>query len=228
MFNAWQPGVFALSGWDLCGMLTLERSRVSRLLASGDTRWIHRAAYDLMDYQPEATESPSKMPRGSSLYGSLPEQLKDPNSFAARLRDILAVRTRYGIATSVQVDVPEVSNKAMLVMVHRLDATQLQVAVLNFSNQSIAGRIKSEHLAPGAAVIDMFADQVIAEVDHEHSFAVWLEPHQGMSLLTIPADAPGPPSRRQPIDDERASGTEKRSAVPESQQHPARRSSSSA
>jgi trehalose synthase len=228
MFNAWQPGVFALSGWDLCGMVTLERSKVSRLLASGDTRWIHRAAYDLMDYRPEATESPSKMPRGSSLYGSLPEQLNDAHSFAARLRDILAVRTRYGIATSVQVEVPEVSNKAMLVMVHRLDATQLQVAVLNFSNQSIAGRIKSEHLAPGAAVIDMFADQVIAEVDHEHSFAVWLEPHQGMSLLTIPADAPGPPSRRQPIDDERASGTEKVWAVPGRQQHPARRPSASA
>ena len=228
MFNAWQPGVFALSGWDLCGMLTLERSKISRLLASGDTRWIHRAAYDLMDYQPEATESPSKMPRGSSLYGSLPEQLNDAHSFAARLRDILAVRTRYGIATSVQVDVPEVSNKAMLVMVHRLDATQLQVAVLNFSNQSIAGRIKSEHLAPGAAVIDMFADQVIAEVDHEHTLAVSLEPHQGMSLLTIPADAPGPPSRRQPIDDERASGTEKVWAVPGRQQHPARRPSASA
>jgi len=228
MFNAWQPGVFALSGWDLCGMLTLERSKISRLLASGDTRWIHRAAYDLIDYQPEATESPSKMRRGSSLYGSLPEQLNDAHSFAARLRDILAVRTRYGIATSVQVDVPEVSNKAMLVMVHRLDATQLQVAVLNFSNQSIAGRIKSEHLAPGAAVIDMFADQVIAEVDHEHTFAVSLEPHQGMSLLTIPADAPGPPSRRQPIDDERASGTEKVWAVPGRQQHPARRPSASA
>jgi hypothetical protein len=113
-------------------------------------------------------------------------------------------------------------------MVHRLDATQLQVAVLNFSNQSIAGRIKSEHLAPGAAVIDMFADQVIAEVDHEHTVAVSLEPHQGMSLLTIPADAPGPPSRRQPIDDERASGTEKVWAVPGRQQNPARRPSASA
>ena len=48
MFNALQPGVFALSGWDLCGMLTLKRSQVSGLLAQGDTRWIHRAAYDLM------------------------------------------------------------------------------------------------------------------------------------------------------------------------------------
>ena len=209
MFNAWQPGVFAVSGWDLCGILTLERSKVSRLLASGDARWIHRAAYDLMDYQPEATESPSKMPRGSSLYGSLPQQLQDPNSFTSRLREILAVRTRYRIATSVQVDVPEVSNKAMLVMLHRLATMQLQVTVLNFSSQSIAGSVRSEHLAPGASVIDMVSDQVIAEVDHEHTIVVSLEPHQGMSLVTVPAAIPDPPSPRQPIDDERASGTEK-------------------
>jgi trehalose synthase len=209
MFNAWQPGVFALSGWDLCGLLTLERSTVSRLLASGDTRWIHRAAYDLMNYRPEATESPSKMPRGTSLYGSLPEQLQDPNSFASRLRDILAVRSRYGIATSVQVEVPDVPNKAMLVMVHLLETGQLQVTVLNFANQFIAGRVKSEHLPPGAAVIDMCTDQVIDEVDREQTFAVSLQPHQGMALLTVAVDASSPRSRRQPIDDERASGTEK-------------------
>jgi len=208
MFNAFQPGVFALSGWDLCGMLTLERSKVSRLLASGDTRWIHRAAYDLMGYRPEATESPSKMPRGTSLYGSLPDQLKDPNSFASRLREVLAVRTRYGIATALQMEVPHVSNQAMLVMVHRLDTGQIQVTVLNFANQRIAGRVKSEHLAPGAAMIDMHTDQVIAEVDPEHSFAVSLEPHQGMSLLAIPAAAPGQPLRREPRD-KSASGTER-------------------
>jgi trehalose synthase len=208
MFNAWQPGVFALSGWDLCGMLTLQRSKIARLLASGDTRWIHRAAYDLMDYQPEATESPSKMPRGASLYGSLPEQLQDPNSFASRLREVLAVRTRYRIATSVQVDVPEVSNQAMLVMVHRLDTGQLQLTVLNFANQSMVGSVRSEHLAPGAEVIDMCTDQAIAEVDHDHAFAVSLEPHQGMSLLTIPAAASGQPLRREPMD-ESASGIER-------------------
>src|SRR5512132_3311756 len=187
MFNAWQPGVFALSGWDLCGMLTLERSKVLRLLASGDTRWIHRAAYDLMDYRPEATGSPSKMPRGSSLYGSLPQQLRDPTSFASRLREILAARTRHRIATSEQVEVPEVANKAILVMVHRLDTMQIQTTVLNFSSQPIAGRVKSKHLAPGNAVTDMVTDQVIAEVDHEHTFAVWLEPHQGLSLVSDPA-----------------------------------------
>ena len=198
MFNAFQPGVFALSGWDLCGMLTLERSTVSQLLALGDTRWIHRAAYDLMDYQPEATASPSKMPRGASLYGSLPQQLQDPNSFAARLREMLAVRTRHGIATSEQVEVPEVSDKAMLVMVHRLDTRQLQVTVLNFSSQSIAGSVKSQHLAPGSAMIDMFTEQVVAEVDHDHTFAVSLEPHQGVSLLTSPAAQTGPATVRSP------------------------------
>jgi trehalose synthase len=194
MFNAFQPGVFALSGWDLCGMLTLERSRVSRLLVSGDTRWIHRAAYDLMGYRPEATESPSKMPRGTSLYGSLPDQLKDPNSFASRLRDMLAVRTRYGVATSVQVEVPEVSNQAMLAMVHLLASRQIQVTVLNFAGQAIVGRVKSQHLAPGAAMIDMFTEQSITEVDPEQTFTVSLEPHHGMSLRAIPAAASDPSS----------------------------------
>ena len=99
MFNALQPGVFALSGWDLVGMLTLDRSQIKALLADGDTRWIHRAAYDLMDYRPAATESTSQMPRGVSLYGSLPAQLQEEGSFARRLArhpgDPQALRDRH-------------------------------------------------------------------------------------------------------------------------------------
>jgi trehalose synthase len=185
MFNALQPGVFAFSGWDLCGMLTLERSQVARLVETGDTRWIHRAAYDLMDYQPGAVESSSKMPRGRSLYGSLPEQLKDRASFVSRLRDILAVRRSYGIATSTQVDVPAVSNNALLVMVHRLDSGFIQVSALNFSNYPISDRVVSEYFSPGAAVIDMFTDRRLGMVDQRRSFPVGLSRHQGMSLLIV-------------------------------------------
>ena len=184
MFNALQPGVFALSGWDLCGMLTLDRKQVSRLLADGDTRWIHRAAYDLMDYRPHAHESLSKMPRGVSLYGSLPAQLQDSSSFARRLAEILAVRKRYGIATSVQLDVPQPSNKAMLVMVHQL-ADAEQVTVLNFSAHAISGSVHSEHLVPGSALVDMFTDQEVGEVDDLHTFSISLEPHEGKSLLVL-------------------------------------------
>ena len=90
----------------------------------------------------------------------------------------------------MQVDLPDVPDKAMLVMVHLLDSGQPQVTLLNFSNRSLAGRVKSEHLAPGAVLIDMCTDQVIAEVDSEHTFAVSLEPLQGMSLLTVPENAP--------------------------------------
>jgi hypothetical protein len=46
-------------------------------------------------------------------------------------------------------------------------------------------------------MIDMFTDQSITEVDPEQTFAVSLEPHQGMSLLAIPA-ASSPPPRRHP------------------------------
>jgi trehalose synthase len=184
MFNALQPGVFALSGWDLCGMLTLERRQVSRLLADGDTRWIHRAAYDLMDYRPHARESLSKMPRGISLYGSLPGQLEDSSSFARRLAEILVIRKRYGIASSVQLDVPQVSNKAMLVMVHQLSDAE-QVTVLNFSAQPVSGSVHSEYLVPGSVLVDMFTDQEIGEIDDLHTFPITLGPHEGKSLLVL-------------------------------------------
>jgi hypothetical protein len=69
---------------------------------------------------------------------------------------------------------------------------------LNFAGQAIVGRVKSQHLAPGAAMIDMFTEQSIAEVDPEQTFTVSLEPHHGMSLRAIPAAAsdPGSPALR--------------------------------
>ena len=190
MFNAWQPGVFALSGWDLVGALTLDRKQVGSLVAEGDTRWIHRSAYDLMDYRPDASESLSKMPRGTSLYGSLPAQLADETSFVSRLRDILAVRKRYGIATGVQLDVPDVANKAMLVMVHQLSDAE-QVTVLNFSAKPITATVHSAFLVSGSIVVDMVTDEEVGEVDDLHNFYLTLGPHEGRSLLVLcPGDRP--------------------------------------
>src|SRR4051812_18329638 len=183
MFNAWQPGVFALSGWDLCGMLPLPRAAIPGLLRLGDTRWIHRAAYDLMGYRPDARKSPSDIPRGVALYGPLPQQLEDATSFVSRLRDILTVRTRYRMATAVQIDVPSVSDKALLVMVHELDTGRIQATVLNFSDHAIGGRVTSGYLPAGAAAIDMVTDVEIGRIDDDHGILVRLTPHQGRSLL---------------------------------------------
>jgi hypothetical protein len=80
--------------------------------------------------------------------------------------------------------VPQVSNKAMLVMVHQLTDAE-QVTVLNFSAMPITGSVHSEHLVPGSVLIDMFTDQEIGEVDDLHTFPILLEPHEGKSLLVL-------------------------------------------
>jgi trehalose synthase len=181
MFNALQPGVFALSGWDLSGMLTVDAAEVADLIADGDTRWINRGAHDLRGVDDPAREG--RMPPARSLYGTLPEQLADPASFASRLRAIIDVRRRSGIATSVQVDVPQVSHRAELVMVHRIDDQTLQITALNFSAEQLSGTVRSEHLPPGASVTDMFTGEELAAVDDLHSFGLVLEGYQGTSLL---------------------------------------------
>ncbi len=189
MFNAFQPGVFALSGWDLCGMLTLPPGDVEELLSSGDTRWIHRAAHDLMGVNPHAQRSAAGMPRGVSLYGTLPEQLADETSFARQMQAILAVRKRCGVATSRQVDVPDVSHRGMLVMVHELDDASFVLTVLNFADEEVDGTVRSEHLPSGATVTDLFSGDTVATVDDLQSFRVELTPFRATALLVEP---PGP------------------------------------
>jgi trehalose synthase len=193
-YNAWQPGVFALSGWDLTGMLTIPSAEVADLVAAGDTRWIERGAHDLLDVDPEATRSAAGMPRGRALYGPLPAQLRDPQSFAARLAGILAIRREHGIATATQVDIPEVAHAGMLVLVHRLDDgdahadAATQVTVLNFSSEPTEGTVRSEHLAPGSEVTDAASGDVLGRVDDLYSFSVSLPAYGAMFLVLQPEE----------------------------------------
>ncbi|WP_120523040.1 maltose alpha-D-glucosyltransferase [Arthrobacter celericrescens] len=183
MYNALQPGVFALSGWDLTGIAALDRQSVAELTAQGDTRWINRGAHDLMGTSPDAKASASGMPRARSLYGPLPEQLQDSNSFARRLQHVLAVREEHGIATGTLLDVPDVSHRGLLVLVTRLGSGGLEVTVLNFSDQDVAGSIQSSHLLPGSTVQDLFSGSTIGQVDDLGSFFLELPAFQGTALL---------------------------------------------
>ncbi|MFJ4285684.1 maltose alpha-D-glucosyltransferase [Paenarthrobacter nicotinovorans] len=183
MYNALQPGVFALSGWDLTGVTALDRATVGELTSQGDTRWINRGAHDLMGTSPDAKTSLAGMPRARSLYGALPEQLKDENSYARRLQKILTVREESGIATSTLLDVPDVSNRGLLVLVNQLADGAVQVTVLNFSDQDIAGSIQSAYLVPGATVQDLFGGEDVGQVDDLGSFFLELGPFQGTALL---------------------------------------------
>jgi len=197
-YNAWQPGVFALSGWDLTGMLTLPADQVADLIATGDTRWIERGAHDLLDVAPDAERSMAGMPRGRALYGSLPAQLDDPDSFASRLARILEVRREHGVATATQLDIPDVAHPAMLVLVHRLDEgdpdadAQVQLTVLNFSPEEVEGTVHSAHLVAHADVVSAETGATIGRVDDLLSFPATLPPYGALFLTLEPTEESAP------------------------------------
>jgi len=182
MYNAWQPGVFALSGWDLVGALPLDRSKVRSLISGGDTRWIERGAYDLLGSQPDAKRSASGMPTATALYGPLPDQLASQTSFASRLAGILKIRKRHGIATGTLLDVPEVAVKSMLVLVNRLESGVVQITALNFSAEKVTGRVQSEHI-PAGRVIDLTTRRKVDSVDDLGGFSVELPAFGGLAMV---------------------------------------------
>ncbi len=185
MYNAMQPGVFALSGWDLVGALPLPAEHVEHLMGDGDTRWIHRGAYDLVDLNPEASLSAGLMPRSKSLYGSLPAQLQDPDSFASQLQRILSARRAYDIAASRQILVPDVEHPGLLIMVHELPAGKgTQITALNFGATAITETLHLPNIAPGP-VVDIINERVEGDLTPEGEFTIVLDAYEGLALRVV-------------------------------------------
>jgi trehalose synthase len=185
MYNAMQPGVFALSGWDLVGALPLAADAVEHLMGDGDTRWIHRGAYDLVELNPDAELSAGQMPRAKTLYGSLNSQLQDPDSFASQLQKILAVRNAYGIAASRQILVPDVEHPGLLIMVHELPAGKgTQITALNFGSTALTETLHLPDIAPGP-VVDIINERVEGDLTAEGEFTITLDAYEGLALRVV-------------------------------------------
>jgi trehalose synthase len=190
MFNAMQPGVFALSGWDLVGALPLPAEQVAHLMGDGDTRWIHRGAYDLVGIDPEAEFSAGGMPRPKTLYGSLPEQLQSPDSFASQLKKILSVRRAYDIAASRQILIPDVEHPGLLIMVHELPAGKgIQITALNFSAEPIVETLHLPGIAPGP-VVDIINERVEGDLTEDGEFTITLDAYEGLALRVVSMVSP--------------------------------------
>ena len=181
-YNAWQPGVFALSGWDLVGALPLDRSQVAPLIKDGDTRWIERGAYDLMGNNPEAKQSAAGLPLARTLYGPLPEQLKRETSFASRLSDVIKVRKRSSIDTARLIDVPVVGHRSLLVMVNELENGVTQITALNFGQEKIEARVQSP-VFPSGRVFDLQTRRKVGTIDELGGFNLELPAFGGMALV---------------------------------------------
>lgn len=187
MYNAMQPGVFALSGWDLVGALTLPAEEVAHLMEDGDTRWIHRGAYDLVGLGPTAEYSAGNMPRPKTLYGNLVDQLQRPDSFASQLKKILAVRRAYDIAASKQILIPDVQHPGLLLMVHELPAGKgTQITALNFSNEPIVETLHLPGIAAGP-VVDIINERVEGDLTEDGEFTITLDPYEGLALRVVSA-----------------------------------------
>ncbi|HEU4438817.1 MAG TPA: maltose alpha-D-glucosyltransferase, partial [Methylomirabilota bacterium] len=184
LFNAMQPGVFALSGWDLVGALTLPGDAVGSLIAEGDTRWINRGAYDLLGKHAGVTTSSTGLPRARALYGPLPEQLQRPDSFASQLRRLLHVRRQYRIDQSEQVALPSVRAPGLVVMVHRLPGSAgIQVTALNFARTPVRESVAIEPAPAGGAVTDLLAEKPHGRLGAGKRLPLTLGPHEGQVLL---------------------------------------------
>jgi trehalose synthase len=183
-YNAMQPGVFAVSGWDLVGALTLPADAVRQRLADGDTRWINRGAYDLLGTNPAATRSAAGLPRAVALYGPLPRQLEDRDSFTWRLARILRARARLHLSTAHLIDLPPVRARGLFVVVHQLpDSADIEVTAINFADRPVSESVPLPAAPPGSKVTDALDSQAATfEVSPDGTLPLVLQGYEGKAL----------------------------------------------
>jgi trehalose synthase len=193
--NAMIPGVFAISAWDLVGALPIPASSVpNNLTAGGDWRWIDRGAVDMVGLNPTATKSSFGLPKAQALYGTVPDQLKSPNSFASQIMKMLAARKQYGIAEGTMLAVPPVSDKSVCVLVMKLPDGKLVVTALNYGRGGTAVDVDLTQVPPGIpssslagqAATDIVAGQSAGTVSSAGKLTVNLDSLTGKTLVVQP------------------------------------------
>jgi hypothetical protein len=167
-FNALQGGVFLLSGWDLVGALPVPTESVEDFIADNDHRWINRGGYDLLGAGDGVDYSIHGLPKARSLYGDLASQLKDQNSFASRLKAMLALRKSLGVAESELMSVPTVTDPGVVILVNKLPKAEgkpqaWQITALNFGKTQAQQGVSFAGLAGDAKVLWSNLQGAIAE-----------------------------------------------------------------
>jgi maltose alpha-D-glucosyltransferase/alpha-amylase len=146
--NALIPGVFALSSWDLVGALPIPLGAVEDRVGGGDFRWVNRGAVDLLGANPRSMASAIGLARAKTLYGPLPEQLRDTNSFASQLKVLLAARRKHKIAEGELLAVPEPKAVGLCILVLKLPGEVLAVSAFNFGREEVEEDLDLSDILP--------------------------------------------------------------------------------
>lgn len=187
--NAMQPGVFSLSSWDLVGALPIPEKSVADRMQDGDYRWINRGGVDLMGASPKADASHFGIERAAALYGSLPEQLKKPDSFASQLSRMLKARKKYRLAEGELLAVPRVSHPAVCILVTRPPgAPALVVTALNFSEETVKEELDLKAVEaigtnqPKGQMLEIITNQQLGKFPDSGRMTIDLPPHTAQAI----------------------------------------------
>ena len=188
LYSAMQPGIIDVSGWDMVGALPLpvDDKSIALYIKQGDYRWLNRGAYDLTGNNGDAIRSQAGITKAQPLFGTLPEQLKKPDSYISQLKHILAVREKYKIPLSDMVMIAEAKNPGLCILVNQLpDSKKYLITALNFSNQAVEEKIRLKEIKniSGKNVIDILKDEKDSIVTADSSVNILLRSLSGKILL---------------------------------------------
>ena len=182
-YNAMQPGAFAVSAWDLLGALPLPKNAVQPLIdKDGDNRWANRGAYDLLNQNPDVTDSITGIPRAPTLYPPLFIQLSQPNSYVSGLKQILAARAKYNVPHAKIIAIPEVSPQ-LYVAIYRLpESEDLLMVALNFGQTKHVETITSKEFI-GKHALDILQEKSEQKNQGAKGFNLILDPLEAKAIV---------------------------------------------
>lgn len=151
---AMQPGVFSLSAADLLGALPDQAK-----------------ALDLTG------------PNPATLYASLPNQLRNPSSFASQIRHLLEVRRKWNLAKAEILEIPQPKHQGSLLFIQRLLPNRvILVSAVNFSRAPVEEKIDLPAIRNSTA-IELMSGLAEKKVFDSSEFSFSLSPLSGKVFL---------------------------------------------
>ena len=125
-------------------------------------------------------------PNAKALYASLPCQLKNPRSFASKLKSILWARRESNIAAGDLIAVVPTPHTGTLLLMHRLPSSRfIQLLAVNFGRSAVVESIDFPDIAQTTA-IDIVSQLAEDKVFSSAHFSFSLPPLSGRAFYFQP------------------------------------------